>query len=233
LLQGCATTTTLALGMKFALPVLALSCVGAAMLLSRHASPELRVLVAEATPISVPAAPVMAPAVEAAAREQLPAAAPTGELYGPLSLSDLPAIVEPAVAPMSPGELERLAARYFHAVVAVEELAKSLPANADPKSITPANAPGYFASLNERDQLAQQLASAPAREARVPLPFLDLRADNADFARSYARWLREDLLLEQWLLTRAAHSESARLMEERFGHGPYLAKLIDAQRVFS
>jgi len=135
-----------------------------------------------------------------------------------------PVAAEPLV--VAPEEAERIARRYFHAQVTLEELERALPPESEADPRTPASFPGYFAAMAERDQYNAELAQLPAPARDEPLPVLDLYAEGDDFERIYRNWTREDLLLENWRISRAAYAESARVLADRLTNGPYDTKPI-------
>ena len=121
-----------------------------------------------------------------------------------------------ARAALSPAAAERIARRYFHAVVAVEELAALLPAEDETNPRTRECLPGLFAALDERSRQGAQFASILPPATNEALPALDLADGLADFERIYRSWSREDLLVEKWRIDRFAYAESKRLLDNQF-----------------
>jgi len=230
--------------MKPALPLIMVACAG----LSAGtwlAVPEAA-LVPPAAELETarPLEPALQPVSEAALREALPGDETRLAALGPIHSAPL---VEDGsgLAAMSPAEVERLARDYFHAVVAVEELERALPPEQDPPQRTQENLPGFFAAIAERDRLGDRLGLAPRRKADEPLPylvpvrrseealpFLAEHTPGADYERAYRGFTREDFYLEHWLLTRAVHTESARVLDERLTLGPYQSRPIEQAASF-
>ncbi|HTF88142.1 MAG TPA: hypothetical protein VK843_07005 [Planctomycetota bacterium] len=156
-----------------------------------------------------------------------PQALPPAEtLLGPL----LPAAADAANAEapsLSPEAAERIARSYFRAFVDVEELERALPAESESDPRTPERFPGYFAARARRDELSMQLTQIQPPGPEEALPILDLRAEGRHFERAYRNWSREDLLVEHWRISRAAHAESFRLLADRLKNGPYEAKALE------
>lgn len=123
-------------------------------------------------------------------------------------------------------EAERVARRFFHAQVNVEELERALPADVELNPRTPERFPGFFAAIAEREQLGVQLTQVPPPQAREVLPALDLHAKGSCFERIYGNWPREDLLVENWRISRAAYAESSRVLDDRLTNGPYDTKPV-------
>jgi hypothetical protein len=110
---------------------------------------------------------------------------------------------------------------HFHAQVRVEELAREMPPELDPGEGPRALSPEYVAAVEESTRLYADFASIQAPLASEPLPQLDLWAKDETLARTYRGWSREDLMLEQWRIERAANAEAKRLLDDRLEHGPY------------
>jgi hypothetical protein len=172
---------------------------------------------------SVPAdgALAAAPLPMPAATPRIPVALPAA----PALLAPAPA-VEPVLAPTEPlrvstAEAERIARRYFHAQVEVEELKRALPPDEKAHPRTPKAFPAYFAAIAACEMARMPFASLPPPSAEESLPAVDLIAEGSDFERVYRGWSREDLLVEHWRISRAAHAESQRVIERRFAEGRY------------
>ena len=133
--------------------------------------------------------------------------------------------VQEASAPQerihSPAAAELAAQRYFHALVVAEDLERSLPADTDAETRTRERFPGLFAAIEDRDRLATELTSHAPPSVQENLPALDFSAEGDDFERIYGKWSREDLLVENWRLSRQAYVESNRLLDQLARFGPF------------
>jgi hypothetical protein len=178
-----------------------------------------------AIPLAPTPEPAALPVVETESQriaEPLPARAVEFEVSLPSQLEAQPQ----EERSVTPAAAEQVARRYFHAVVTVEELERALPADPESNTRTPERFPGYFAAVGVRDELAIPFTQLPRPSQLEPLPSLDLAAAGDDFARIYRNWSREDLLVENWRITRSAYAESARVLTERVANGPYDSKPV-------
>lgn len=121
---------------------------------------------------------------------------------------------------------------YFHASEELARLDRDLPVDLDPALRTPQNYPDYFAALGERDRLVAPFLAIPPPSPDEPLPALNLWSHGDAIAAEYARWSREDLLVEQWRIARAAYAESKRVLDLRLERGPYETVRRDASTAF-
>lgn len=230
--------------MKPALPLLVMTCAGLSAWTWLALPEAARVPAASKLETAPLPEPALEPVFDAALRVALPGDEARVVTLGPVH--SVPLVDERAeFASMSPAEVERLARDYFHALVAVEELDRALPPEQDPPQRTQENLPGFFAAIAERDRLGERLALAPRRKADEPLPYLvpvrrseealpspAAHTPAADYERAYRGFTREDFYLEHWLLTRAVHTESARVLDDRLTNGPYQSRPIEQAATF-
>jgi hypothetical protein len=120
---------------------------------------------------------------------------------------------QPAPEPIPSAAAEGVARRYFHALVALEELQDSLPPEDAEHPRTVERYPGLFAADEERNRRFTEFQRIEEPRASEALPALDLDARDGDFERLFGQSTREDRLVEQWRIARFAYAESKRLLD--------------------
>lgn len=148
----------------------------------------------------------------------------------------------PSAEPVSSGEAERIARRYFRQFVAVEELESSLRLVTDLGATEAGHTPdarvteareALTRAIAERDRLSMEISAIQSPAANESLPAVDLDARGEDFERLYRNYTREDLLVEQWRLMRFGYAESHRLLEELLADPRTPGEPVPASRAFA
>lgn len=162
---------------------------------------------------AIPAPTLDRPAVEdPTGRSALPLPATAGLLPTDATAA-MPVGLRLQSSPIAAADAERIARRFYHAQVEVEELEKLLPPDQKLAPRTRESFPGYSAAQDTRNAQGELFAGLPPPAEHEALPALDMGAEGDDFERIYGNWTREDLLVENWRLGRFAAAESSRLID--------------------